>query len=137
MGKPLPSSGQIAEALCVREIGGHNPAGVYNACCDGNGRVELRRWDVKRVIREQPGHIDVEVLPGDGGLSVQVLESDPVDPVRNLQVWMPGFQGAGSPFHPLFHKIMDWQGAIDGSLTSRQDRPHVPETRPHREGRAR
>jgi hypothetical protein len=136
-GTPLPLSGQVAETFYVRDTGGHHSAGVYNARCDGKGRVDLRRWAVQRVIREQPGHIDVEVLPGDGGLSIQILESDPVDPIRNLQVWMSGFQGAGSPFHPLFQNgpnrpvihFTDWQRTNDSSLTSRQARPRVSDAR--------
>jgi hypothetical protein len=109
---------EAAETLMVRELQGHYPQGTYVATYEGSGKVEMSRYDVRRVVREAKGRIEADVTPGDGGVQLIVRESDPADPVRNFRVFMPGFETAKSPFHPLFLerlepfgvlRFMDWQ----------------------------
>src|SRR5581483_2854691 len=82
-GNPLLRPGQSVETLMVREIDGHYPGGVYVATYEGKGKVEMRRYDVRKVLQEMPGRIEIDVRPGGGGIQVLVTESDPKDPVRN------------------------------------------------------
>ena len=46
--------------------------------------------------------MEVEVTPGKGAIEILVSEVDPEDPVRDMHLWMPGFEDASSPFHPDF-----------------------------------
>jgi hypothetical protein len=133
-GNPRLKPGQSLTTLMVREIGGHYPAGVYTATYEGTGTVEMSRYDVKRVVKTGPGRIESDVVPGDGGLELTVTASDPKDPVRNVRVWMPTFEKAKSPFHPLFVerlqpfgvlRFMDWQRTNNSPL-ERWDRRAKP-----------
>ncbi len=137
-GYPLLKPGQAVSTLLVREINGHYPGGKYVATYEGTGKVEIKRWDVTRVLVDKPGRIEVEVTPGDGGIQVDITESDPKDPIRNLHVWMPGFEKAKSPFHPEFMKrlepfpvlrFMDWQRTNGNPLKSWKDRPKMTDAR--------
>jgi hypothetical protein len=129
---PLLKPGQAAETLMVREIDGRYPAGVYTATWEGTGRVAMRKWDVKRVAKSEPRRIEAEVAPADGGIALEILESDPKDPVRNVRVTMPGREGAASPFNPAFLertrpfgvvRFMDWQRTNWSPLVRWSERP--------------
>lgn len=137
-GNPQLKPGQSVETLMVREIGGHYPAGVYVATYEGTGKVEMRRYDVRKVVKEAPGRIESEVVPGDGGIELAITASDPKDPIRNIHVWMPDSEKAKSPFHPLFIKrlepfgvlrFMDWQRTNNSPLQSWSRRAKLTDPR--------
>lgn len=137
-GNPLLQPGQSVETLCCREIQGHYPAGVYTAVYAGTGSVDLSRFDVRKVLRRAPGRIEIDAQPGDGGLQVRVTASDPKDPIRDLHVWMPGFEKAKSPFHPLFVqrlepfgvlRFMDWQQTNNSPLRTWDQRAQPEDAR--------
>jgi hypothetical protein len=106
-----------AGTLIFREIGGAYPAGIYRAEWSGTGTVAFG-FDARVVAsgRTTAGinWADLDVTPTDAGISLRIEAIDPADPVRDIHVWMPDWQGrrfAGerwqpgvtfSPFHPLF-----------------------------------
>jgi hypothetical protein len=105
-----------AGTLLFREIGGAYPAGTYRAEWSGTGTVAFG-FDARVVASGRTGGInwaDLAVTPTDAGMSLRIEATDPADPVRDIHVWMPDWQGqrfAGqrwqpgasfSPFHPLF-----------------------------------
>ena len=108
---------QMAATLMFREIGGAYPAGVYRAEWDGTGTVSFG-FDARVVASgtTPDGHrfADLEVAPTENGILLRIETTSPADPVRDLHVWMPDWQGqrfagrrwepgaAFSPFHPLF-----------------------------------
>jgi hypothetical protein len=64
------------------------------------------------------GRIEALVEPGDVGIILEILESDPRDPIRDIHVWLPGSEGAESPFTSHFTerlkpfgtiRFMNWQ----------------------------
>jgi hypothetical protein len=131
-GNPLPTAGQTAWTLVLRELQGHYPAGNYVVTWRGTGEVEARRYDVTRVVEQSAGRAVIEVKPGDGGIQIDVKSSRADDPVRDFRVWMPGFEKASSPFHPLFLerlgpakvvRFMDWQRINNSKLAKWSDRP--------------
>jgi hypothetical protein len=78
------------------------------------------------------------VRPGDGGVQLVVAESDPKNPVRDIHVWMPGFEGSESAFHPLFRerlkpfqvlRFMDWQRTNNSLLRQWSQRPKPADPR--------
>jgi hypothetical protein len=130
-GNPMLTRGQSVESVLLRELDGHYPAGVFVVTYEGRGIVEVCNWDVKRVLRERPGRIEVEVKPADKGLQVLVATSDPRDPVRDVRVYLPGTERAQSPFLPAFVRslgsygvlrFMDWQRTNHSPLRHWSDR---------------
>lgn len=108
---------QAAGTLLFRDTGGSHPAGRWRAEWDGTGTVNFD-FDARVVAtgRTADGHAfaDLDVTPTDAGIHVVVDHTAPADPVRNIHLWMPDWQGqsfagqrwqpgdTGSPFHPLF-----------------------------------
>jgi hypothetical protein len=117
-GYPILGPKQSVLTVMVRELKGHYPGGTYVATYSGAGYVRMDQFDVKRV-RARPRHIEADVVPNDGGLQLQIVDTDPKNIVRNIHVWMPGFERKHATFHPLFYRrlepfgvirFMDWQG---------------------------
>jgi hypothetical protein len=117
-GNPLLKPGQMLQTLMLRNLKGHYPAGIYVVTYGGKGKLMLGPSDAKAIVKEVPGRIETRVEPANDGIVLQVTESDPKDPIRNIHVWMPGFENAKTPFHPLFLerlrpfgtlRFMDWQ----------------------------
>lgn len=137
-GYPRLSPGQSVDALMVREIDGHYPFGEYVVTYDGTGNVDMKRYDVIDVVGREPGKLDVLVAPANGGLLLQVKESDPTDPVRNIHVWMPGFGDGKTTFNPDFLerlrgfpviRFMEWQRTNASPTIRWADRPRVEDAR--------
>ena len=137
-GNPLLKPGQAVQTLMLREIGGHYPAGVYVITYRGAGKLTLGNGDPLQIVRQGPGRIEVRVKPGNGGLILQIPESDPRDPIRAIKVWMPGFQNAPSPFHPLFLerlrpfgavRFMDWQNTNNSPVRHWSERAKPTDAR--------
>jgi len=130
-GNPLPDASQTAWTLLLRDLGGHYPAGKYTATWRGSGEVEVKRWDVTRVIEKTNNRAVVDVKPDDGGIQIDLKSSRANDPIRDFHVWMPGHENARSPFHPLFIerlkpakvvRFMDWQRTNNSTLAKWTDR---------------
>ena len=108
---------QMAGTLMFRELDGAYAGGVYHAEWDGTGTVTFG-FDARMIASGQTstGHhyADLQVTPGSGGIFLRIEATSPADPVRDIHVWMPDWQGqqfagqrwqpgaAFSPFHPLY-----------------------------------
>jgi hypothetical protein len=108
---------QRAGTLMFRGLGGAYAAGTYRAEWDGTGTVTFG-FDarVTAIGRTAAGrsYADLTVTPTDAGIYMVIESTDPANPARNFNVWMPDWQGqrfagqqwepgaAFSPFHPLF-----------------------------------
>lgn len=135
-GYPLLQPGQRAESFVIGTDvpGGRYPAGRYVMTWEGSGEVYLRKWAVTQTYVDRPGRIEVEVDPGQGGLVVEIFRSDLDNPVRDLHLWMPGYEGAAYAFHPLFEQLlqpfgtirfMDFQGTNNNPISRWADRTTV------------
>lgn len=114
-GWPLLQPGTSAQTLMFSQMQGAYPTGEYICTYEGTG-VLVFQWD-GLAIDSEPGRITVDVNPTNTGILMRIAESDPSDPIRNIKLWMPGFENAQSPFHPLFLqrmskfkvlRFMDW-----------------------------
>ena len=105
--------------LCTIE-GGHYPSGRYTVLYEGKGRIEVVH--AAKLVERGPGRMLIDVDAAKGGFFLQVRETDPADPVRNLRVVMPGFAEtfAKNPWHPVF--LQHWQGFA--AFPPRHRRPH-------------
>jgi hypothetical protein len=114
-GWPLLQPGKAAQTLMFSQMQGAYPAGEYICTYEGTG-VLLFQWD-GQAVNSEPGRITVDVSPTNTGILMRIAESDLSDPIRNIKLWMPGFENAQSPFHPLYIqrmskfkvlRFMDW-----------------------------
>ncbi len=108
---------QAAGTLMFRELGGAYAGGTYRAEWRGTGSVSFG-FDARVAAAGRSADgvhwADLEVSPSDAGIHLRIDATDPADPVREIHVWMPDWQGrrfagerwhpgaAFSPFHPLF-----------------------------------
>ena len=111
---------------------GHAPVGEYICLCEGEGRIEFGGG--ARVVSRGPGRIVVNIDGDKGGVFVQVRETRPGNPVRNIRVIMPGFEKSwqADPFHPEFLRrwrgfasvrFMDWMDTNGSEQREWADRP--------------
>jgi hypothetical protein len=137
-GNPLLKPGQRVSTYLLRELGGHYPGGRYVVTWQGTGRVHVNRFDVTRVVSVGPNRLEIDVTPGDGGLLLEVSESAPVDPVRDIRVTPAAFEHAASPFHPLFVerlrpfgvvRFMGWQQTNNCPTRTWAERPTPDDAR--------
>jgi len=115
-GWPLLTPGKAAQTIMFSQTQGAYPGGVYVCTYDGTGDIQFQ-WDAN-AFSASPGRIEVNVTPSNAGILMRITVSDQVDPIRNIKLWMPGFENAASSFHPLFIqrlskfkvvRFMDWE----------------------------
>lgn len=108
---------QQAGTLMFRGLDGGYAAGTYRAEWDGDGAVSFG-FDARVTAtgRTAAGRnfADLQVTPSDEGIFMLVESTNPSNPVRDFNVWMPDWEGkqfvgqqwepgdSFSPFHPLF-----------------------------------
>ncbi|MCE9629569.1 MAG: hypothetical protein K8S94_02460 [Planctomycetia bacterium] len=115
------ASGQViqqrAGTLMFRGLGGAYAGGTYRAEWDGSGVVTFG-FDARVVASGTTAtgrnFADLQVTPTGDGIFMVIESTNPANPARNFNVWMPDWQGrrfagqqwspaaAFSPFHPLF-----------------------------------
>jgi hypothetical protein len=114
--------------------GGAHPAGRYLCLYDGKGA--LRFWNAAKAVKEAPGRVELDVRSGpDAAIFLDIRETDPADPVRNIRVLMPGVTDArakSDPFYAPFLertrrfgvlRFMDWMDTNDSQVRTWADRP--------------
>eukprot|EP00798_Chlamydomonas_sp_ICE-L_P027890 gene27890-12008_t len=136
------STNQQVSTLVVRDLQGHVPGGVYTVLYDGVGLLDFSMYDVLAINQLAAGHVKVLFSPStnmNNGILVSIVRTDPLNPLRNVRVYMPGFASAGEggrqPFHPAFLsylrpfgtlRFMDWMHSNNGVLPVTWDqRPRV------------
>ena len=129
-GWPILRRGQAAHTIMFADTQGAYPAGRYVCTYDGDGEVVLG-FDAE-TIQSRPGRVVANVNPSKRGIYLRIDRSNPNNPVRNAQLWMPGFEDASSPFHPFYIKrlkpfsvirFMDWMRTNGSDISSWSDRP--------------
>ncbi len=113
--------------LMFRDLNGNYPAGTYRAEWGGTGDVVFS-FDARETSRGRTanGHnfALLNVTPGNGGIFLGINSMSASDPIRDIHVWMPDYNGqsfAGqrwtpganfSPFHPLYKERLDDFGIL-------------------------
>ncbi len=113
--------------LMFRELDGKYPAGTYRVEWDGTGDVVFN-FDARETSRGRTadGHnfALLNVTPGSGGIYLGINSMSSTDPIRDIHVWLPDYNGqsfAGqrwqpganfSPFHPLYKERIDNFGIL-------------------------
>jgi len=125
--------GCFAETPVLTVPGGRYPGGIYTVLYEGEGK--LRFNGPVKVLEEVPGKIRLDVTPrSTGSIFVQLRETNPENPLRNIRMVMPGFEEnyATQIFHPVFLKrwegfaalrFMDWGHTNNSKQQSWAGRP--------------
>lgn len=130
-GYPLLREGQAAHTIMLIDTEGAYPAGKYVCTYDGDGDIEFA-FDAK-VTQRSDHRIELDVNPTDNGIYLRIDRSNPNNPIRNIKVWMPGFEGSNDIFHPLYIdrlkpfsviRFMDWMHTNTSNVVSWSDRPN-------------
>lgn len=109
---------QRLQAVTYLSTGGAHPAGVYHAEWRGAGTLTFLGDGAVLSRGTRPDGVNLAelnvVTPTNAGIHVRIDSMSSTDPIRDLHVWMPdyngeSFRGQGwrpgadfSPFHPLF-----------------------------------
>lgn len=110
--------GQYATTAMFTDAHAHYPAGEYALLYDGEGKVGFK-FNSGTIMSETPGRAAVNIIPQSTGIFLEVLATNPANPIRNIRLIMPGFENTykKQPFHPLFLqrlanfntlRFMDW-----------------------------
>jgi hypothetical protein len=132
LGYPLLANGQAAGTLMMRGSIGAYPKGRYVVTYAGDGELSFN-FDAKVALKGDH-RIELDVVPTDDGIFLRIERSNRANPIRDIRVWMPGFENAASPFHPTFVnrlrplealRFMDWQRTNDSTLAHWSDRTRL------------
>ena len=111
---------------------------------EGDGEVAIQRDKARLIMDEFPARKRRAYHWDDVSRGVFVLavsRSNPKDHVRNIRVWMPGFEKSTDVFHPLWKKViepfpyyrfMDWGRTNNSEQKDWSDRTtvrHMRQTR--------
>lgn len=140
---PILSAGATAQTLTCKAMAGNYPSGDYTVTWDGDGTVRV--WGDNGDDASPTSPMIITVTPANGGLWVEISNSDPSDHVRNLKIVMPSpdndlstgsfnswFLGALNPYSTI--RFMDWQRTNHSSVVNWSDL-HGP-THATQEGRS-
>lgn len=113
--------------LMFRELNGNYPAGTYRAEWSGTGDLQFG-FDAREVSRGRTSDgrnfALLNVTPGNGGIYLVINAMDNADPIRDVHVWMPDYNGQSfsgqrwepgadfSPFHPLYRERLQDFGIL-------------------------
>lgn len=109
------------------------PGGQYVVLYEGNGKLRYG-FDAK-LLRSSPGRDVIEVTPSDAGIDLEIVKTDPHDPIRDIRLVRRQNEAAlesGRLFEPAFLdllkrfrvlRFMDWLQTNGSTLSSWSDRP--------------
>ena len=154
--------GQLIEqrisTLMFRDAGVY-PGGTYRAEWKGTGTV---KWEFDATVQSSgtlpdgTNFADLSVVPTNNGISMRIESIDTNDPIRDVRVWMPDYEGQSfngqvwspgetfSPFHPAFLdslepfsvlRFMEWTDTNRSSLAEWTDRREFDHARQRGEER--
>ena len=135
-GWPLLKPGQAAGTLMFRNIENNYPKGRYICTYKGSGKISFGYAAEK--VAQRGRRIELEVTPSNSGIYLKIEESDPLDPIREIKVFLPESENASSSFHPLFLerigfaktiRFMDWMRTNNNSIEKWSERPNLQSAR--------
>jgi hypothetical protein len=106
---------QCLTKLMLRDVQFHAPAGRYVCLYDGDG-VLIFGFDAT-VLTIGKGCIEFDFKPStvrDNGIFMQIVATNPANPIHNIRVIMPGFEHTyeAFPFHPHYLKNLEHYSAL-------------------------
>ncbi len=142
LGNWIPEEGKIPfSIMLLPEAKG--PTGTYVVKWEGKGKVEMHKT-CRSVEMGEAGDNRFELIAdASPAIVLQISESDPADPVRNVQCYVPGSENETSPFRKAYWqngleqlsavRYMDWQ-LTNGSEQEKWENRPTPEQQSFRLG---
>ncbi|KAK3083039.1 hypothetical protein FSP39_012374 [Pinctada imbricata] len=98
----LPPTMRLVK-LMLRNFGVHAPRGNYTILYDGEGDIGIKLVK-NHIYYKGKGRMVVYLEPGSGGVLVELLRTNPHNPLHNLRVIFPGYEYRYErfPFYPPF-----------------------------------
>jgi len=140
-GCSTPNYNAVATLFFFGDFASHYPSGKYLVTYDGQGSISYFFAAVRNAGQSTPGNDVLDVNAANGGWMMRLDAINAADPIRNIHVWMPGYNassGASQLFHPDFlHLIarnkvlrfMDWMSTNDSTQAEFANRPHLDDVR--------
>ncbi|MCA9207520.1 MAG: hypothetical protein KDA55_04155, partial [Planctomycetales bacterium] len=123
----------------------NQPAGIYRAEWDGAGELTMP-YVIETGTTETGRNYALVDMPFNAPFTMDLRSTDPTNPVRNIDLWMPDYNGEsfvgdswqpgdeGTPFHPLLLervgdfdtlRFMDWMNTNNSDIVTWDDRRTV------------
>lgn len=107
--------------------------GEYTILYDGEGEIAFRGSNVS-ILSNESGRMVVSARPTEGAIFLQIVETNPDNPLRNIRFLMAATEATyeTQPFNPLFLerigrfstlRFMDWMMTNDSTMIEWEDRP--------------
>ena len=93
-GCDTPDYNAVATLFFFGDFPGHYPSGKYTVTYDGHGTISYFFAAAKNVAQSAAGRDVLDVNAASGGWMMRIDAIDAADPIRNLHVWMPGYDAA-------------------------------------------
>lgn len=136
-----PNYNAVATLFSFGDLQGHYPSGRYVVTYEGQGDISYHFAATKNLALSVPGRDVLDVNAANGGWMMRINAITAGNHLRNIHVWMPGFDESNGPtqrFHPDFLaliennrvlRFMDWMGTNGSSAEHFVDRPQVDDVR--------
>ncbi len=106
------AEGEIARSLIFTHNGGHYPTGLYTLSWGGSGEVRLLSPGLT-VVDSKPGQITYRVADTNPiGLLLDIMKTDPANPVQSISVRAPFPEAAENTFSPIYKRDLAHYGVV-------------------------
>ncbi|QDP57211.1 MAG: hypothetical protein Unbinned7015contig1001_48 [Prokaryotic dsDNA virus sp.] len=124
---------QLLDAIVFADQGVNYPHGIYTIRYEGVGTVQPRLGGngTLTILHQSPGLIRCDIrVPTSGYFTLRI--SSIQQPIRNIRIYLPGFDESDQVFHPDFVdsvkpfevlRFMNWQRTNNSPVVSWQDIP--------------
>ena len=125
--------GQFATTTVLTRDGG--PGGTYTLTYEGRGEFRIKGRGMK--VTPAPGRIEIDNPDGERML-IDLRETDPADPVRDIHLYIPGADASSGTFAAPFLartgrfealRFMDWAETNGSEIETWADRPEPGDVR--------
>ena len=125
---------KVSNLMMYRSLNGNYPGGNYTVLFDGSGQLRMGSDGGNTTINHDGiGSYSgtLVVTPSDASILVRIEASQVENPIRNLQMIMPGFTSSSNRWHPNFIswlgpfellRFMDWMETNNSVVTDWEDR---------------
>jgi hypothetical protein len=100
--------GAWAESCILNIREGRYPHGTYTLLYEGRGKIEI--GNIRGTVKRQPGRLQFTLTGREGIVWIRIKATNPEDYIRNIRVYMPGYENlaGGDILRPGF--LERWRG---------------------------
>ncbi len=134
-GCSTPNYNAVATLFFFGDNANHYPSGRYIVTYQGEGNISYHFAATRNAGLSTPGRDVLDVNAANGGFMLRINAINTANPIRDIHVWMPGFDETTGPaqiFHPDFLRLierykvlrfMDWMNTNNSAQQEFADRP--------------